>query len=193
MIPRQIAALALRGDTIAHGGGASGLDTQTSLYGGVIRYTAEREGEPIPWVDGLQLVIGNTGIFAATSIVNGRVRQWLREQPVRMHYFAEIGLLSRQAEAALASGDWRLLGQLMNLNQLLLERIGVSCPELELLNEAALGTGALGAKLAGSGGGIMIALVLPADVEPVAHAIEQAGGTAIIVPVGVPGLVVHAL
>lgn len=191
--PRRIAALALRGDTIAHGGSASGLDTQTSLYGGVIRYTAEREGEPIPWADGLQLVIGNTGIIASTSIVNGRVRQWLHEQPVRMHYFAEIGLLSQQAEIALANGDWRLLGQLMNLNQLLLERIGVSCPELELLNEAALGAGALGAKLAGSGGGgIMIALVLPADAEPVARAIDQAGGTAIVVPVGVSGVKVES-
>jgi mevalonate kinase len=186
---RLIASWALRGDIIAHGGMASGLDTQTSLYGGAIRYTSARQAEPIPYADGLLLVIGNTGVFAATSLVNGRVRKWLAERPVRMHYFQGIGLLSHHAEVALRAGDWIELGRLLNLNQLILERIGVSCPELELLNEAALAAGALGAKLAGSGGGgIMIALVTPDRVDPVARAIRDAGGQAIIAPVGVPGV-----
>lgn len=187
--PRILAHWARRGDIIAHGGVASGLDTQTSLYGGAIRYTGEREGEPIAYAPGLALVIGNTGIIAATSAVNGRVRAWLAEQPVRMHYFQEIGLLARLGEQALRSGDWPELGRLMNLNQLILERIGVSCPELEALNDAALAAGALGAKLSGSGGGgIMIALTMPTDRERVAAAIDAAGGEAIIAPIGVPGV-----
>ncbi len=187
--PRLLARWAVRGDIIAHGGVASGLDTQTSLYGGAIRYTAAREGEPIHAAPGMRLVIGNTGVIAATSEVNGRVRAWLAERPVRMHYFQQIGLLSRYAEVALRAGDWPELGRLMNLNQLVLERIGVSCPELEALNEAALAAGALGAKLAGSGGGgIMIALVAPETQEAVARAIAGAGGTPIIAPVGVPGV-----
>lgn len=186
---RLIRQSAHRGDIIAHGGIASGLDTQTSFYGGAIRYTAAHEGEPIVHAPGMALVVGNTGIFAATSAVNGRVREWLAERPVRLHYFHEIGLLSRHAEQALASGDWPELGRLMNLNQLILERIGVSCPELEALNEAALAAGAFGAKLAGSGGGgIMVALTLPERVEAVAEAITAAGGTAIVAPIGVPGV-----
>ena len=186
---RCIADWARRGDIVAHGGVASGLDTQTSLYGGAIRYTAEREGEPTPFAPGLALVIGNTGVFAATSAVNGRVRRWLAERPERMHAFQEIGLLARHAEVALAAGDWPELGLLMNLCQLVLERVGVSCPELERLNEAALGAGALGAKLSGSGGGgIMVALVTPETAGAVARAIEAAGGTAIVAPVGVAGV-----
>jgi mevalonate kinase len=186
---RLVAGWARRGDIVAHGGIASGLDTQTALYGGAIRYSAEREGQPVECQPGLTLVIGNSGIFAATSAVNGRVRAWLAERPVRMHYFEEIGLLSRLAEAALGRGDWGELGQLMNLNQLILERIGVSCPELERLNEAALAAGALGAKLAGSGGGgIMIALVEPGRAGEIAAAIAAAGGSPIIAPIGVPGV-----
>jgi mevalonate kinase len=191
--PRRLAALARRGDIVAHGGVASGLDSQTSLYGGAIRYTAEREGEPIAYGDGLRLVIGHSGVYAATSAVNGRVREWLASRPARMHYFREIGLLARHAEAALRQGDWPTLGQLMNLNQLILERVGVSCPELEALNEAALEAGAYGAKLSGSGGGgIMVALVSERTSGPVARAIEAAGGRPIVAPVGVGGVVTRA-
>ncbi|MEN9934458.1 MAG: hypothetical protein RLZZ387_1037 [Chloroflexota bacterium] len=190
---RAVAGWAQRGDIVAHGGVASGLDTQTSLYGGAIRYTAARQGEPTPLGPGLCLVIGNTGVFAATADVNGRVRRWLAEQPARAHHFQEIGLLARYAEAALRDGNWPELGRLMNLNQLILEKIGVSCPELERLIDAALGAGALGAKLSGSGGGgIMVALVTPETARPVARAVEAAGGTAIAAPVGVPGAAVRA-
>jgi mevalonate kinase len=191
--PHQIAACAQRGDIVAHGGVASGLDTQTSLYGGAIRYTAEQQGEPNAYADGLTLVVGNTGVFAATSDVNRRVRAWLAERPVRMHYFQEIGLLAHQAEAALRDGAWPTLGRLLNLNQLILERIGVSCPELDTLIDAALAVGALGAKLSGSGGGgIMIALTTPDKIAPIAQAIGEAGGTAIIAPIGVPGVQVQS-
>lgn len=184
----QIGAWAQRGDIVAHGGVASGLDTQASLHGGAIRYTAAHGAAPLRCPAGLALVIGNTGVVAATSAVNGRVRAWLAEQPTRLHYFHEIGLLAGYAEAALLAGNWPELGRLMNLNQLVLERIGVSCPELEALNAAALAAGALGAKLAGSGGGgIMLALAAPDTVAPVAAAIEKAGGSAIIAPIGVPG------
>jgi mevalonate kinase len=187
--PRRLAELALRGDIVAHGGIASGLDSQTSLYGGAIRYTAQQQGAPIPYAQGISLVVGHSGVIAATSEVNGRVRRWLAERPLRMHYFAAIGLLSRHAEQALRTGDWPELGRLLNLNQLILERIGVSCPELEALNEAALGAGALGAKLSGSGGGgIMLALVEAHSAAPVAEAIRAAGGEPILAPIGVAGV-----
>lgn len=192
--PTQIAAWAQRGDIIAHGGIASGLDTQTSLYGGAIRYSVEQQAQPVGYASGLRLVFGNTGVFAATSAVNAGVRAWLAERPERLHYFHEIGVLARLAEAALREGRWTELGHLLNLNQLVLERIGVSCAELDRLIDAALAAGALGAKLSGSGGGgIMLALVPPERSVAVAAAITAAGGTAIVAPVGVPGVQVRAI
>jgi mevalonate kinase len=185
---KRIGELAYLGDVIAHGGIASALDTQTSFLGGVIRYTKAGWGEAVPFDPGLSLVIGNTGVRGRTSEVNTRVRQWLEADPTRMQYFEGIGVLSNAAMERLETGDWRLLGKLMNLNQLVLEKIGVSCPELETLNRAALAAGAFGAKLSGSGGGgIMLALVSPETKDAVAEAIAQAGGEAITPPVAVEG------
>ncbi|MEO6062433.1 MAG: hypothetical protein ABIQ99_10885, partial [Thermoflexales bacterium] len=54
--PQTIGEWAWLGDVIAHGGVASALDSQTSLHGGVIRYTREGWGEPIPFDPALTLV-----------------------------------------------------------------------------------------------------------------------------------------
>ncbi|CAA9224159.1 MAG: hypothetical protein AVDCRST_MAG93-583 [uncultured Chloroflexia bacterium] len=135
-------------------------------------------------------MIGNTGVIAATSAINGRVREWLAAQPrTRMAYFAAVGALSRTAIPLLERGEWAELGRLFTLNQLILEKIGVSCPQLEALIDAALDAGASGAKLSGSGGGgIMIALASPETEHAIAEAITAAGGVALTPAVGVPGV-----
>ena len=68
------------------------------------------------------------------------------------------------------------LGTLMDQNQVRLQEIGVSSPELETLIEAARDAGALGAKLSGAGmGGNMIALVEAAGAGAVEEALRAAG------------------
>jgi mevalonate kinase len=185
----RVAGWAHRGDIVSHGGIASRLDSQTSLCGGVIRFVAGGLGEPVTFDPGLCLVIGNTRVIAATSEVNARVRRWLAESPHgRLRYFEAIGLLSRLALEPLESGDWPRLGHLATLNQVLLEKIGVSSAQLERLIDAALGAGAFGAKLAGSGGGgIMFAFVDRADAVSVARAIADAGGDVLMPALAVPG------
>lgn len=179
----EIGRWAWLGDVIAHGGVASALDTQTSLLGGAIRYTKEEWGRRVPCHPSLTLVIGHCGVSAATSEVNTRVREWLATDATHMRYFEMIGVLSDAALRNLEIGDWRALGKLMNINQLVLEKIGVSCPELERLIDAALRAGALGAKLSGSGGGgIMIALVTPDTKMAVAKALHNAGAQFVYTP-----------
>ena len=186
--PAEVAFLAWQGDVIAHGGVASGLDSGASALGGLTRYTLEGGPTPLAWAADLLLVIGDTRVQANTAEVNTRVRRGLAEHPARAHLFAEIGLLVRYAEAAIAAGELHELGRLMNLNHLVLEKLEVSCPELQRLVEAALEAGALGAKLSGSGGGgIMVALVEPTNEAKVAAAIEAAGGRALRVRAGAPG------
>jgi mevalonate kinase len=134
-------------------------------------------------------VIGDTLVQANTAEVNTHVRTWLTAHPARRHLFAEMGLLVQHALAALAADDLTAVGHLMNLNQLLLEKLGVSCPEIERLVEAALSVGALGAKLSGSGGGgIIIALTEPGRQSAVAEAIETAGGRSLVTVAGAPGV-----
>lgn len=181
---------AQRGDLVAHGGIASALDTQTSLLGGVIHYAGHGLADGVPCGPGLALVIGHSGVQAATGDVNSRVRRWLAQKPAaRLAVFRGIGALTRAALPALAAGDWDTLGRLMTLNQLVLEKIGVSCPELESLIDAALDAGALGAKLSGSGGGgIMAALVRPETQAAVADAVRAAGGIVYTPEIGVAGV-----
>jgi mevalonate kinase len=186
--PQEIAFLAWQGDVIAHGGVASGLDSGACALGGLTRYTLADGPAPLPYPAGLPLVIGDTLVQANTAEINTRVRRWLAAQPARKHLFAEMGLLVQHGLAALAANDLATLGHLLNLNQLLLEKLGVSCPEIERLVEAALAAGALGAKLSGSGGGgIIIALAAPDQQAAVAEAITAAGGRSFTVTAGAPG------
>ena len=76
----------------------------------------------------------------------------------------------------------------MNLHQLLQQAMGVSTPESERLCEAAVGAGAHGAKISGSGGGgIIIALGSDATTGQIAAAIDAAGGRSFCVESGAPG------
>ena len=68
------------------------------------------------------------------------------------------------------------LGPQMTENHSLLQKIGVSTPELDRLVEAAVDAGALGAKLTGGGGGgNIIALVANNQIEKVTQALLAAG------------------
>lgn len=186
--PDEVAYLAWQGDVIAHGGVASGLDSGASTLGGVTWYTLDA-GPRLARSQPLTLVVADTGIQAKTADINTRVRHWLAAHPARIHLFTEMGMLVAEAAAALATGDLERLGRLMNLNQLVLEKLGVSCPEIEQLVEAAQEAGALGAKLAGSGGGgIVIALPGPGEAERIAAAMTEAGGATMIVAAGTEGV-----
>jgi mevalonate kinase len=70
----------------------------------------------------------------------------------------------------------------MDANQVLLQRMTVSSPELERLLSAARAAGAQGAKLSGGGrGGNMIALVAKEKAPAVAEALQSAGAKRTII------------
>jgi mevalonate kinase len=138
--------------------------------------------EPVRIAAPFRLLIGDTGVRSLTHLPVGEVRQ--RWQAETAHYeslFDAIAASVIRARAALAQGDIRALGALLNENQALLEQIGVSSDDLDRLVAAARAAGALGAKLSGAGwGGVMIALVGPADGERVAAALAEAGAARVL-------------
>ena len=92
----------------------------------------------------------------------------------------------RTALALFRSGtiDHHLLGQLLTTHQTSLrEAKRVSTPKIDRMIDAALGAGALGGKINGSGGGGCMFAYAPTKPEMVAEAIEQAGGKAYIISV----------
>ena len=174
--PARVAAIVYEGERIWHGT-PSGIDNTVIAYEQPIWFVKDTPPRPIRVGRSLTLVIGDSGIRAATREVVGDVRRrWQEERETYEAYFDHIAHLVRQARTALEIGDIPALGRLLDENQYWLERIGVSGPELERLIRAAREAGAWGAKLAGAGrGGNMIALVPPARVDAVVQALRSAG------------------
>jgi mevalonate kinase len=189
-VPDDVIFAAWQGDIIAHGGVASSLDSSTIALGGLIRYTVKDGAEALPISTALPLVVGNTYVKdRSTAKLNTRVRKWLEAHPAKMHLFRDMGYLVRQIVIALEQNDLPALGHLLSLHQLIQDKIGTSADENEQLIEAAIGAGALGAKISGAGGGgIIIAVVEPDQQEAVAAAIDAAGGESFIVTTSTEGV-----
>jgi mevalonate kinase len=186
--PEDIIHLSWQGDVIAHGGYGSSLDSSTIVLSGLIEYSLENKAQQMPFQVSLPLVIGDTLVEHSTAKVNTHIRLWLESNPARMHVFNDMGYLRAPFIKALREHDLKNLGHLMNLHQLLQEKMGTSLPEIENLIEAALGAGAYGAKISGSGGGgVIIALAEPGREQEIAAAIDAAGGRSYIVKTDVPG------
>jgi mevalonate kinase len=185
----EVAALAWEGDVVAHGGVASGLDASACALGGIVSYGVGRGGRPLQGAPALTLVVADTGATGTTAAVNAEVRRRLAARPALQWLFGAMGSVSGQASEALGAGDLEAVGRLMNVNQLLLEQLGVSSPAIERLVGAALDAGALGAKLSGSGGGgIVVALTTPAGARAVAEGLTAAGGDVVAAgPAGADG------
>jgi mevalonate kinase len=129
------------------------------------------------------LAIADTGVPSLTRETVADVRAaWEGDPGPGEQAFDRIGALVDAAREAIEQGRTAALGPLMDENQQLLRQLDVSSPALERLIDAALGAGALGAKLSGGGrGGNAIALVAREDADRVRGALERAGAQNVIV------------
>lgn len=183
LAPDEVAGLVYDSERRYHGT-PSGIDNTVVAHGRPIWFVrgAPPTIEPLAVGAPLALVVGDTGVRSATRLPVGAVREAWQASPARYEaLFDAVGELVTQARAALAAGDAPLLGRLLDANQILLEQIGVSSPELGRLVAAARGAGALGAKLSGAGwGGVMLALVTPETRPAVEAALRAAGAVGVM-------------
>jgi mevalonate kinase len=101
--------------------------------------------------------------------------------------FKQAEELAFKGRKALKDFDLRKVGELMNQNHSLLQEIGVSSKELDLLVDIARKQGALGAKLTGGGGGGCMTALTPGKAlqERVAKAIEKEGFEVLRTKIGI--------
>lgn len=160
-----------------HHGTPSGIDNTVVTYARPVYFVKGQTIETFTVGQPFMIVIGDTGISAPTKESVGDVRRlWMNDKSRWETVFDKIGEISFTARRAVEAGKWELLGELMNENHALLQKLTVSSPELDRLIEAARNASALGAKLSGGGrGGNMIALVHPENAESVSHALTEAG------------------
>ncbi len=168
---------------VIHHGTPSGIDNTVITYAKPVYFVKGKRIETLRVMQPFSLVVGDTGIQSPTSSVVSDVRKaWESASAQYERLFDAVGAIAAAARKSIETGSIDALGSLMDENQALLQKMGVSSPELDRLIEAARSSGALGAKLSGAGrGGNMIAFVTPESAGRVASAIEQAGAVRTIV------------
>jgi mevalonate kinase len=165
----------------AYHGLPSGVDNTASTYGGILLYHVrdkQKDFEKIQARKPIEVVMGNSGITADTSILRVKTEQQRKSNPKL--FWSRLKIISGQVYKVkewLEAGDFVKVGQLMTENHEILIEMGLSHEKLISLCNVALEKGALGAKLTGGGmGGYMIALTPGQDLQKtVASAIEKQG------------------
>lgn len=171
-----VSRIAFETDRFYHGT-PSGIDNTVISYDRMVFFTRGKPIEMLANPESFTLVIADSGEKSLTGKVVHSLRTQIEIDPQRFNPILEkIGTLSRSARKAIEQADQPLLGSLLNDNHSLLQQLGVSSANLDLLVRIAREAGALGAKLSGAGcGGNMIALVKIGDAENVATALLSAG------------------
>ncbi|MEL6343291.1 MAG: mevalonate kinase [Myxococcota bacterium] len=153
-------------------GDPSGVDHTVSALGGGVLY---RKGQPVQPISppALRLVVMDTGEAGDTrALVAGVARL-----PDAVERLDQIGSLTEQIAEMLTEPelDHASLGALLTENHRHLQGVGVSTPGLDALVDAACQAGALGAKLAGAGGGGVAIALIDEDAAPVIEAANRLG------------------
>ncbi|MDQ0934877.1 galactokinase [Streptomyces turgidiscabies] len=96
------------------------------------------------------------------------------------HVVTEDHRVERVVELLKSGGDTRAIGPILTEGHASLrDDFKISCPELDLVVDTALDSGALGARMTGGGfGGSAIVLVEAGDAERITKAVEEAFGSA---------------
>ena len=188
----RINAIAYEGEK-AYAGNPSGIDNTAATYGGLMWFRKNPAGgsdlvEKIHIRKPVEIVIGSTGKVANTKAMVEGVAERKKKDPQKYDpLFKQAESLAIAGRKALEAGELKKVGDLMNENHRILQEIGVSSKELDLLVDMARKQGAFGAKLTGGGGGgCMVALTPGKEAQgKVASAFKTAGYEFLATKIGV--------
>ena len=160
-----------------HHGTPSGIDNNVIAWEQPIYFTMGSPPETFRIHTPFHLLIANSGIASSTREAVAEVHHRWESTPSYYNVvFDCIGAIAHAARAAVEQGALQALGALLNENQELLAKMGVSLLHLDRLTQVAREAGALGAKLTGAGqGGNIIALVEVDQLENVREALVAEG------------------
>ena len=149
-------------------GAASPIDTSMSTYGGIIFIDENSKLNRIDFNMKLPLIVSNCEISGNTGKLVESVRLKYEKYPTLVgNIFKAMEQIAIDAKVALEKGNSELIGDLMNINQGLLDAIGVNTTELSDMVYKAREYGAKGSKLTGSGGGGCIIAYTPENSDEI--------------------------
>ena len=139
--------------------------------------------EPLErYVPHLPLVLAHTGVEHSSDAVHKPLRErWLEGDRQVRDAYENITRLAQEGKKALLNAEWERLGYLMNQNHAIQRDLGGSGEANERLIAAALDRGALGAKLAGAGGGGTI-IALHEDPDYLSQGLAEIGADRVFRP-----------
>ena len=163
-------------ENIAHNN-PSGIDAAVTSGQSAIMYKKGNPIEPITIRLDASLVVADTGILGQTSKAVAQVAALKQALPAHVRsQMTQLGTYATRMQQALSSGAVDTVGKLMSASHYSLRSLGVSNDVLAKAVTTAIQSGALGAKLTGSGqGGCMIALVPNAEAAQVQQALLNIG------------------
>ncbi|MGD2206774.1 MAG: mevalonate kinase [Anaerolineae bacterium] len=179
---RTISDLVYQTEVLYHGR-PSGIDNTVVAFEKPV-YFVKEIGWEVFWVGKpFLLAVADTGIESSTKEVVSDLQLRYQAEPDRYQpLFDRVGEIAKTARRLIERGQSRKMGALMDENHVLLQEMGVSCPELDRLVAAAREGGALGAKLSGAGwGGNIIALITEETQGRVDIMLRLAGAANVII------------
>ncbi|MDD5317831.1 MAG: mevalonate kinase [Candidatus ainarchaeum sp.] len=148
-----IADLANKGDSVVHGK-PSGIDANTCVRGGFIRFRRSEGVKPFEVKSQIQAVIANTLVKKNTGEMISRVaKAYAADQPRLDAIFDDVQEAAFAGMDAIRERDMVKLGAEFERAQSCFEKLGLSTRESDDIIRFAKKKGAYGAKITGAGGG----------------------------------------
>lgn len=193
---------AFQGEKIIHGN-PSGVDNAVGTWGGALRYHSGKI-KPLSSTPMLRILLTNTRVPRSTKVLVAGVRDKITKFPAIMNPVLEsIDAISCECERTLmemARGPeiqhYRVLEELIDINQHHLNVMGVGHPSLDRLCQVSLAHG-LHSKLTGAGGGGCGITLLTPDtdssvVERSIQELKDCGYDCWETSIGAPGVLHHS-
>lgn len=133
-------------------GSGSGADIAASIYGGVVGYQMQPLlAERFPVTHPISAIY--SGYKTKTADAIKQVQARFAGHPRVFRALANsIGQCAKEGIEKVRKGDWQSLGNIMNVQQGLMEALGVNTTDLQAIVESLRNTsGILGAKISGAG------------------------------------------
>lgn len=159
-------------------GQASGIDQQASMSQGFFLFRRQNSSTHIaPFAaPPRQWLVAKVAPTASTAEQVAALAKRRAHNRARFDtFFEQLGTIAQTGARALREGRYDEVGQLINQNHHVLQKIGVSSPKLDAACQAAQQAGALGAKLTGAGGGGCILAIPGEDPAPLIDALLEHG------------------
>ncbi|MFO8017561.1 MAG: mevalonate kinase [Promethearchaeia archaeon] len=184
----QISDFAFEMEKIVHGT-PSGIDNTICTYGNILIYQ-NKQFKILNNIPKFDIMITYTNMDHSTKKAIQKIAD-LREKKKQYvdDLFYTIGQLTQRAEKAIKEGDIIKMGNLMNKNQKLLEKLGVSNRRIERINKISLEHGLYGSKLTGAGlGGCVIGVGERNKLKQVSKILKKNGFKNIITSINEEGV-----